>query len=319
MSRNRNQRRLLLAAGVGSAVAFLAVGIEVAPASAIVGGSDTAIEELPWQISLQDIDGHICGGTVIDATHVVTAAHCTEGETASGLTVVAGVTDLDDSNSQRLPVTAIFSHPGYANGEAADISILQLGAPLTFGATVSSIAMASEADIDTATGAVVSGWGALGENDDGTTILQSTPIPLVDDASCEVLMEAAGSGIVPASELCAGGDGTDSCYGDSGGPLVVFDAAGVARLAGIVSWGTECGTATPGAYTEVPAFTDWMASVLAGGQAPDEVGPSADDEWIDDEWIDDEWVDDEWVDDEGGWEVWDETEINEYYESIWLD
>src|SRR3954462_11656424 len=53
---------------------------------AIVGGADAQITDFPWQISLQDTDGHHhCGGSIIDERYIVTAQHCFKfGATATG-------------------------------------------------------------------------------------------------------------------------------------------------------------------------------------------------------------------------------------------
>lgn len=45
----------------------------------IVGGRDAEIEDYPYQISLQFGGSHTCGGAIIDATTVLTAAHCVDG------------------------------------------------------------------------------------------------------------------------------------------------------------------------------------------------------------------------------------------------
>ena len=50
------------------------------------------IDEYPWQISLQvqrgGAWGHNCGGSIVDETTVVTAAHCCYGHTASSMQVI---------------------------------------------------------------------------------------------------------------------------------------------------------------------------------------------------------------------------------------
>lgn len=42
----------------------------------IVGGVDIRIEEAPYQVSLQYFNEHMCGGSIISKSFVVTAAHC---------------------------------------------------------------------------------------------------------------------------------------------------------------------------------------------------------------------------------------------------
>ena len=65
-------------------------------AGRIVGGQD-AESPIPWQVSVRNGQsgwGHFCGGTILDATTVMSAAHCfTSGQSMSGYYITAGVTN----------------------------------------------------------------------------------------------------------------------------------------------------------------------------------------------------------------------------------
>ena len=47
--------------------------------SRIVGGWEARLNEFPYQISVQWRGSHVCGGSLLDRYHVLTAAHCTDG------------------------------------------------------------------------------------------------------------------------------------------------------------------------------------------------------------------------------------------------
>ena len=61
--------------------------------------------------------------------------------------------------------------------------------------------------------------------------------------------------------ICAGYPGVggkDSCRRDGGGPLVCNDN-GKAVIAGVVSWGIECGSPNyPGVYARVTSALSWI-------------------------------------------------------------
>ncbi|MEM7094939.1 MAG: serine protease [Actinomycetota bacterium] len=265
--RRRGLRKLVigLAAMLG-VIAGVATG-----AGAIVNGTPSAPEARTYQVSLQSGGGHFCGGTIIDATTIVTAAHCLEGESASGISVLAGTTNLNGGGGQVVGVSSVSSHPSYAQNGLADIAVVTLSQPLALGNGVTAIPLATNGEVAAAASGTVSGWGAVSENGDGTNQLLEAQVPLVSDASC-----AASLGADPATELCAGGTGTDSCYGDSGGPLVVNSDRGPV-LAGVVSWGEVCGGATPGVYADVPGLTGWINSARDGSAPTDPGTPGGDD------------------------------------------
>uniref|UniRef100_A0A8C3QIV4 Peptidase S1 domain-containing protein n=1 Tax=Cyanoderma ruficeps TaxID=181631 RepID=A0A8C3QIV4_9PASS len=100
-------------------------------------------------------------------------------------------------------------------------------------------------------------WRKLSER------LQQAEVQLIDKRSCNL---AAYHGDVTDRMLCAGlpQGGVDTCQGDSGGPLLYSGEHW--QVVGIVSWGQGCGTpSTPGVYTSVRAYLDWIYGSSKGG------------------------------------------------------
>jgi len=233
----------------------------------IVGGVNTNISTVPWQISLQTTGGfHFCGGSIIDDEWILTAAHCVQGSSAASMRIEAGVTLLSASGQVR-NVAQIYVAPGYdgdtTNGK--DVALLRLSSPLSLNANVAVVELATEADAasfapgDTG---LVSGWGTLSAGGPSPNNLQSVSVPIVSNAQAAA---AYGASNVTADQLAAGAlgvGGVDACQGDSGGPLVVSSPSGP-LLAGVVSWGNGCGLPNfPGMYARVASFTSWIDATM---------------------------------------------------------
>ncbi|MFK7917050.1 MAG: trypsin-like serine protease [Ilumatobacter sp.] len=256
------RRALAMSAGVVIGSIGVVAGIGGGSASAIVDGSDTTVSANPWQVALTSPDGEqFCGGSIVSERVIVTAAHCTQGTPADQIQIRAGVTDLSTNDGQSHDVSAVIEHPKYVDG-VGDIAMLVLATPLDLSNSVQPIELASASDVAAAKTARVTGWGVTDEQADGSpSVLQSTDVPLISDADCSLVDEGNDD------ELCAGGTGTDSCYGDSGGPLTVATENGQV-LAGVVSWGEECGDDLGGVYAEVPTFASWVAERVDDPDAP---------------------------------------------------
>ncbi|HEY2630764.1 MAG TPA: trypsin-like serine protease [Solirubrobacteraceae bacterium] len=131
--------------------------------AAIVGGQALAIEQVPWQVTVEAVvaasegfeDIIRCGGSVIDSSHVLTAAHCVfrsspnERIPVDDFTVHAGTSDLEApaESEQEASVTGVRVHPYYSyvpnSGHVApdDVAVLTLSQPLSLGPAVGSIGL----------------------------------------------------------------------------------------------------------------------------------------------------------------------------------
>lgn len=89
--------------------------------------------------------------------------------------------------------------------------------------------------------------------------LRQVKLKILEDSTCK----SHWSTYYDNNKVCAGGViGQDACQGDSGGPLQCPNSNGQFVLTGIVSFGQVCGTKTPGVYTRVDKYIDWIHSVM---------------------------------------------------------
>lgn len=221
----------------------------------VVGGTPTTIEAHPWLVAVaSDGDVPYCDGTLVAPNKVLTAAHCTVGQTPDTLTVIAGRTDLNDTSTGTVAqVTAIWQDPDYGSPAQAanDISVLTLDQALPYPSLRLAGAKPTDARAYRPGGFVdVAGWGRLYAGGPGSpTQLLGARVPLVGDGQCAT---SYGELFVPGLMTCAGypTGGVDACSGDSGGPLVAGNL-----LIGVISWGKGCGNAGYyGVYAKVISY-----------------------------------------------------------------
>lgn len=218
----------------------------------IVGGQDAAAP-IPWQVSVRQCQSggcHFCGGTILDATTVMSAAHCfSNGQSMSGYYVMAGAVNRNDNSGQTIEIAnGVWNAQMPYQGNNNDFIILKLSQPLQFNDNVQPACLPSADYAPELTGktCVVSGWGTLQSGANSLpTMLQWVDVPLVTNAQC-----SNSYGGITTSMICAGlpEGGKDSCQGDSGGPLVC-EENGQAVLTGVVSFGIGCALPDyPGVY-----------------------------------------------------------------------
>ncbi|GAB1860026.1 Serine protease snake [Camponotus japonicus] len=249
----------------------------------IVGGVKADPKEFPHMAAVgftnkrsQDIAWN-CGGSLISAKIVLTAAHCTWNPNWGTATWVR-VGDLnlvqtnDDAMPQDIKIAERIKHPEYKGLRVYnDIAILRLEKEATYNAWVRPACLPVDLpDIGTDNKAVASGWGLVDWSDDtGSNNLLKVTLKLVDHATCNASISDGGTsaqlpfGIVDESQLCAGEVGKDTCQGDSGGPLAIFnkDHDCMYNIIGITSVGRFCGSIIPGVYTRVYNYIPWIERV----------------------------------------------------------
>jgi hypothetical protein len=110
----------------------------------IVGGEPAAVTTWSWAVSLYIGSGSLCGGSIVSASWVITAAHCVNGVAASSITVYAG-SNQRWTGTQTRRVSQIIVHPSYNSVTFVnDIALLRLSSSLIVGdPTVASICLPS--------------------------------------------------------------------------------------------------------------------------------------------------------------------------------
>jgi Trypsin len=260
----------------------------------IVGGQQSSIAQFPWQVFVlleNEAEGSTgsCGGSILDATHILTAAHCVdhEGTTsafpASDLSVVAGASEVvlgvgvSPSTAQVKGVRSFRTHPYYTVTPEIkdDVAVLELSTPLELSAARNAAAIGlvpTGATPAAGTPLSVSGYGkqqgAASSQPNGK--LFSAALSAVGSDPCRGFV-----GVNSAVLLCAQAAGSSTCQGDSGGPLTEGSPA---VQVGIVDFGAaECPVGVPSVFTNVAAPE--VRAFIEGSPAPPvaarQAGPAA--------------------------------------------
>ncbi|XP_008415417.1 trypsin I-P1-like [Poecilia reticulata] len=231
----------------------------------IVGGQSAAAGAWPWQARLE-IQGGLCGGSLISSQWVLSAAHCFKSTSTSGVTVSLGLQSLASSaNLVSRGAKQIIVHPDYnSNTNDNDVALVQLSAAVTFTNYVRPVCLAADGSVfPSGLDCWVTGWGTLREGGSTSQTLQEVDVPIVSNSDCSPSYSSLTNNM-----LCAGlsSGGKDSCQGDSGGPLVTKNGT-VWVQAGVVSFGTGCAQpGFPGVYTRISNYQTWINSQVSGEQ-----------------------------------------------------
>ncbi|XP_060689924.1 vitamin K-dependent protein C-like [Hemiscyllium ocellatum] len=223
----------------------------------------------PWQILLMTASGKfICGGVLIHQFWVLTAAHCVHEGERFRVKLGEHNRSVNEDTEDTILVNRVYIHPNFSlSNMDSDIALLRLSQVAVFTNYIIPVCLPTKETAERKLliankNVVITGWGAIDENDDRyrPNTLLFIRIKLTSYTLCKEKLKDR----VTDNMICAGTPGSrkDACKGDSGGPMVTF-LNGTWFLLGLVSWGEGCGRfQTFGIYTKVTNYLDWIYSTI---------------------------------------------------------
>ena len=226
----------------------------------IVGGTNAANGQYPYQVSLRASGSHFCGGSIINNRWVLSAAHCTIGRAQNAVTIVVGSVLLNAGGATHTS-SRIINHPSYNSQTIAnDVSVVQTASTIVFNTNVRAIPLGS-IQIGGGVNSILTGWGSTSTIGVGSVPnnLQQLSTTTLTNADCRSRFSATNAANVFDHKICTfTQQGQGACRGDSGGPLV---ASG--QQIGTVSWGIPCARGSPDVFDRVSHFRTWILNSIA--------------------------------------------------------
>jgi secreted trypsin-like serine protease len=224
----------------------------------IIGGSVAQPHSWPWQVLVTG-PSNMCGGSLIDERHVITAAHCIKS-IQEPYTVTVGLHDRNGVTymEQIINVEKIYVHEQYDKAAITnDVAILYLSKSVQVTDKVNFICLpGAEANI----GAKVyaSGWGKTSGTGDTSAVLKQTDLTVTNCSRFWAPSQADAK-----KQICAVASGSGACSGDSGGPLM-YQYNGQWYLNGIVSFvESSCNTNLGVVFARVSYYLPWFKAKMA--------------------------------------------------------
>lgn len=257
------------------------------PHAAAIGWTQNGSEIVQWA----------CGGSLISEDTILTAAHCTYGHNGFPPDMVRLgdlnlITDDDANDTQQLEVESIIRHPSY-KPRYNDIALIKLKGKVNITQFVNPACLWSNYDIPSYMRLEACGFGQTEFGGDISPVLNKFVVTTVNTSECQEHYthdRLLRTGLSDEIHLCADdktGKRMDTCEGDSGGPLemklqyedfenlypipidgVTFSGIGpyhklqylykIPFIVGVTAFGKSCGGYSPGVYTRVSSYVDWI-------------------------------------------------------------
>jgi len=237
----------------------------------IVNGYEAIKHEYPFMAALMNRQRQFCGGSLIDANHILTAAHCVAHMSkydVQNLRVRLGDHNIktnSEANHVEKRVKRVIRHKGFSSSTLwNDVAILTLEDDVRYNDNIQPICLAKGHMKYVGNTVTVAGWGTLREGGSQPPSLMKVDVKVWTNDRCKKSYGSSAPGGITKHMLCASENQRDSCSGDSGGPLFDCPYNGSCEQIGIVSWGIGCAKQQyPGVYTRVTEMIPWITRIIS--------------------------------------------------------
>ncbi|XP_038112309.1 uncharacterized protein LOC6037536 isoform X2 [Culex quinquefasciatus] len=250
-----------------------------------IGGRPARLNEFAHMgaIGWVQPDGEVawkCGGSLIWDNFVLTAAHCAVDERNFRPDVVR-FGDLNifsaegDETAQQVKIAEVIRHPEHRfSANYHDVALLRLERNVTINKAVVPACLWPHQEVRFKRMHAV-GWGQVGFGEKQTPELLKMELSPVPSSDCEKVfnnetIRKLRSGL-QEQHICASDKVADTCQGDSGGPLQVKLMHNIREtpfIVGVTSFGLPCSPDSPGVYTRVAPYLDWILVTMKESGAP---------------------------------------------------
>ncbi|CAF1021641.1 unnamed protein product [Adineta ricciae] len=229
----------------------------------------------PMIVSIRLNEKHLCSGSILNDSFILTSASCIANISIIGLTIVAGVHNLSSENVGILrKVDRVFVHPGYVgifNDYINDISILHISKPfdLDDNTLIKQTCLAEKVSPASPSyfypyandKLALIGWGTMNcdkKNEDNSLQQIAVYTGRPSNKNCYVLEEHT------SAQFCAGlvNQTSVSCVADPGSPIFQWEYDRWVQV-GIASYVIDClPFRNLPLYTRTIEYNEWISSIV---------------------------------------------------------